>query len=95
MRFDDGGGVAVGADAERVLACDLHQVAGFVKKSRNGSVIHGADSIFNARARRVSGTFHPAQGIHTEAAGVEIAASRVARAAFFDKAMAAIWASLI
>ena len=39
--FDGFGGVAIRADAERVLAVDFQQVGGFEENARDGFVVHG------------------------------------------------------
>ena len=38
--FDGLGGAAIGADAERVVAVDLHEIGGFVKDVGDGLVVH-------------------------------------------------------
>ena len=40
MALDGGGAVAVAADAERILAGDLHQVGGFPEDARDLLVLH-------------------------------------------------------
>ena len=40
LSFDGFGGVAVGANAERVSAVDLEQVGGFVENAGDGLVVH-------------------------------------------------------
>ncbi len=41
--LDGLGGVAVGADAEGILAVDFEQVGGFVENSGDGFVVHGRE----------------------------------------------------
>ena len=40
LSFDGFGGVAVGADAERVSAVDFEQVGSFVENAGDGLVVH-------------------------------------------------------
>ena len=40
LRFNGFGGVAVRADAERILAVDFEQVGGFIENAGNGFVVH-------------------------------------------------------
>jgi hypothetical protein len=35
------GGVAVGADAERILTVDFEQISGFVENRGDGFIVHG------------------------------------------------------
>ena len=41
MILDSLGGVAVGADAERILAVDFEQISGFVQDRGDGFIVHG------------------------------------------------------
>ena len=41
MGLDGFGGVAVGADAERILPVDFEQVGGLVENAGDGFVVHG------------------------------------------------------
>ena len=41
MALDSLGGAAVGADAEAVVALDLHEVGGLVEDVGDGLVVHG------------------------------------------------------
>src|SRR5713226_1427467 len=49
--FNGLGGVAVGTDAERILAVDFEQVGGFVKNARDGLVVHAEVKIKQVGAR--------------------------------------------
>ena len=46
MAFHSGGAVAIAADAEAILAGDLHQVGGFVKDARDFFVFHARCRLF-------------------------------------------------
>jgi hypothetical protein len=49
--FDGLGGIAVGADAERILAVDFEQIGGFVENRGDGFIVHGL-KINKNRVRR-------------------------------------------